>query len=195
MRKLLTGVLAVGLLFAVTSCSKEDSKTDGKSTQQEEKKLNPQASRQKKGIFFGNEFQNTNFNIVVEAGAGTQYSEIASMQMLDTLLQQKLIDFEQYVELYPKTAMPFKADLRAIIRKQQESENAILKQQLVALQQQLQQAGVVIKQQDYELKKTQTYADNLVKEFEKQFNAIQLSQGKGQAQPKKEQKPKVEQTV
>lgn len=156
---------------------------------QEERKLDPQASRQKKGIFFGNEFQNTNFNIVVEAGAGTQYSEIASMQMLDTLLQQKLINFEQYVELYPKTAMPFKADLRAIIRKQQESENAILKQQLVVLQQQLQQAGVVIKQQDYELKKTQTYSDNLVKEFEKQFNALKLANSQSKITTSDNNKP------
>lgn len=125
-------------------------------------------------VFNGVEYRGTRFNIVVEAGAGTQYSEIASMQMLDTLLQMDKITFEQYFELYPKTAMPFKAELRAIQRKNELSENAQLKQLVLNLQEQLKQALVRIKQQDFELKNNQEYTNNLTKEFEKQFNSLRL---------------------
>ena len=143
----------------------------------DENNLLPEGQRQpvskiKTEIFNGRDYKDKKFSIIVEAGAGTEYSEIASMQMLDTLLQMDKITFEQYFELYPKTAMPFKAELRAIQRKNEQSENAQLKMIIQNMQQQLQQAGIRIQQQDYELRNNQQYTDNLVKEFEKQFNAL-----------------------
>lgn len=134
--------------------------------------------------FKSSDFRNFKFSIIVEAGAGTQYSEIATMQMLDTLFQMDKITFEQYVELYPKTAMPFKAELRAIIKRNEQSENTLLKQQVLQLSNQLKQAAIKVKEQDYLLKNNQVYTDNLIKEFEKRFNTLKLSQGVKETQEK-----------
>ena len=65
-------------------------------------------------IFNGEEFMDMNVEVVVEVGAGTQYSEIQSMSMLNSLLAAGLIDPMTYYKLYPENAMPFKADLIAM---------------------------------------------------------------------------------
>lgn len=85
-------------------------------------------------VFNGEDYQNEKFSIVVEAGAGTRFSEIMAMDTLNTLFINGTIDkmsnerLEQFITLYPDSAMPFKSELRAIIRAQKESELGVLKQ-------------------------------------------------------------------
>jgi hypothetical protein len=104
--------------------------------------------------FSGNEFMDTEFDLVVEAGMGTRYSEILAMDTLNTLfinggLQNMPPDIlEQFVTLYPDSAMPFKNELMAIIKKQQSSENAMLKQNVEQLTNLLKQAQSKIQQQE-----------------------------------------------
>lgn len=104
--------------------------------------------------FSGSEFINSNFDLVVEAGMGSRYSEILAMDTLNTLfinggLQNMAPDIlEQFVTLYPDSAMPFKSELMAIIKKQQSSENSMLKQNLEQLTNLLKQAQTKIQQQE-----------------------------------------------
>jgi hypothetical protein len=101
--------------------------------QSEDKKTLP--SKNGKAIFNGELYQDVDFDIVVEAGAGTQYSEVRSMQMLDTLLQQKIITLDTYIELYPDSAMPFKEEFKEI---RYVEKNDQLNQALTSLQDQAQ---------------------------------------------------------
>lgn len=127
--------------------------------------------------FNGAEYQDTSFAVVVEAGAGTQYSEIQSMNMLNTLLQQKLIDLDTYTEMYPESAMPFKAELKAYLRRKEQSENSILKQQNIEMQQELGQLSEYSRQQEQaiqdlvnQLNKTTKEKDNLRSQYVERIN-------------------------
>lgn len=57
----------------------------------------------------------------IDIGETTYYSEIASIQTLDNLLQQQLIDFIDYLERIPKEMIPKKAELIQKIKKRQET--------------------------------------------------------------------------
>lgn len=102
----------------------------------------------KEEIFNGYDYQDTRFNVVVEAGAGTQYSEIQSMNILNNLLQAGKIDLKTYVELYPQNGMPFKAELKQFIAAQERSELNQLRQLVQEQSQALEQNANMLK--DYE---------------------------------------------
>ncbi len=120
-------------------------------------------------IFNGEEFMDMNVEVVVEVGAGTQYSEIQSMSMLNSLLAAGLIDPMTYYKLYPENAMPFKADLIAMEEAKQRSE--------------LQQLRVLVQQMAQELEKQNTLSkeqDKIIKQLtgelqksNRMFNALQ----------------------
>lgn len=116
------------------------------------------------GIFEGTKYQDTTFAIVVEAGAGTQYSEIQSMNMLNTLLQQQLIDLDTYTEMYPESAMPFKAEMKAYLKRREQSENGILKQQNAQMQQELAELTQYVQQQEKAIQDLLSQVDKTGKE-------------------------------
>ena len=103
-------------------------------------------------IFNGEDFQDKSFSIVIEAGAGTQYSEIQAMSKLDNLIQMKLIDLETYVELYPDSAMPFKAEMKEFIWKQKQTEIAQLRQLATEQAQMIEQLKMTGEQQEKDIK-------------------------------------------
>lgn len=165
-----------------------------------EKGINEEVPKSKTDIFNGAEFRDTRFNIIVEAGAGTEYSEIMAMEMLNALFLNGTISklsseqLEQFITLYPDSAMPFKSDLKAIIRKQQRSELNQLRQLAQEQAQQLEQLGTYTKQQEQvikqlggELKKTTSNFDALKSEYAEKINTqnqfvTQLLQGQGRPQ-------------
>ena len=57
----------------------------------------------------------------VDVGETTYYSEIASVQTLDNLLSQNLIDFADYLERIPREMIPKKAELISKIKEQAEA--------------------------------------------------------------------------
>ena len=57
------------------------------------------------------------FETTIDVGPGSAYSESLSINLLEQALQRGDITFDDYIELYPETAMPFKAQLKEI-RKQ-----------------------------------------------------------------------------
>nr|DAI63186.1 MAG TPA: portal protein [Caudoviricetes sp.] len=72
---------------------------------------------QQLNTFNGTQYQQIDFETTVDVGAGSAYSESLSINLLESALQRGDITFDDYIELYPETAMPFKAKLREI-RKQ-----------------------------------------------------------------------------
>jgi hypothetical protein len=141
-------------------------------------------------IFNGEEFQDINFNIIVEAGAGTQYSEIQAMNLLDKLLEMKLIDLDFYRQEYPPTAMPFKEALGEYIYFKEQKEVEQLRQLVAEQAQMIEQLKATTEQQEADI---QNFARELSKSNKinaslQQEYSIKLQQLMGgQAQP---QQPK-----
>lgn len=67
--------------------------------------------------FNGRMYQNLDFETTIDVGPGSAYSESLSISLLEQALQRGDITFDDYIELYPDTAMPFKAKLKEIRKK------------------------------------------------------------------------------
>lgn len=149
--------------------------------------LSPQEEVSRYGleIFNGEDYQEIDFNIVVEAGAGTQYSEIMSMQMLDNLYMTGAINnltteqLEQYLEMYPQSAVPFKSKMKEIIKAQKESElyqlrEAVQQQasQLEQLSQYAQEQEKVVKNLGGQLQKSNATLASLQDEYATKINLL-----------------------
>lgn len=70
-------------------------------------------------VFNGSQYQDMDFETTIDVGAGSAYSESLSINLLENSLQRGDITFDQYVDLYPDTAMPFKAQLKEMRKNQQ----------------------------------------------------------------------------
>lgn len=68
--------------------------------------------------FNGSIYQNMDFETTIDVGPGSAYSESLSINLLEQALQRGDINFDDYIDLYPETAMPFKAKLKEIRKKQ-----------------------------------------------------------------------------
>lgn len=122
--------------------------------------------------FKGEEFENFEFDVLIEVGAGTQYSEIQSMSQLDGMLQGGFIDFMTYIECYPEKAMPCKTQLKEMIRAREASENAQLKQQIQELTAQLEQLANYsqsLEDQNSDYKRIVAESQKMVKELTKEY--------------------------
>ncbi len=65
-------------------------------------------------VFNGAIYSNMEFETTIDVGAGSAYSESLSINLLESALQRGDITFDDYIDLYPETAMPFKAKLKQI---------------------------------------------------------------------------------
>lgn len=63
-------------------------------------------------------YHDMDFETTIDVGPGSTYSESLSINLLEQALQRGDITFDQYVELYPEDAMPFKAQLKEMRKKQ-----------------------------------------------------------------------------
>ena len=72
---------------------------------------------QEVNTFNGSQYQNMDFETTVDVGPGSTYSESLSINLLESALQRGDITFDDYIDLYPETAMPFKAKLKEIRKK------------------------------------------------------------------------------
>jgi len=61
--------------------------------------------------FDGSKYNKAMFNLKIDVGASTQWSESASIQTLDNLLGAKLISFKQYLERVANGLIPKKQEL------------------------------------------------------------------------------------
>ena len=67
--------------------------------------------------FNGGEYQNIDFETSIDVGPGSAYSESMSISLLENALNRGNIDFDEFIELYPDSAMPFKAKLKELRNK------------------------------------------------------------------------------
>ena len=72
---------------------------------------------QEVNTFNGSQYQNMDFETTIDVGPGSAYSESLSINLLESALQRGDITFDDYIDLYPETAMPFKAKLKEIRKK------------------------------------------------------------------------------
>lgn len=98
-------------------------------------------------VFNGSEYVNTDFTVVVEATAGTRTTAAGDITMLDSLLQIQAIDIETYIDCYPQNAVSNKTKLLESMRKQKESQIAILSEQVAQKDQQILQLTEMMEQQ------------------------------------------------
>ena len=94
--------------------------------------------------FNGAELGNFVFDISIEAGAGTPYSESLEISLLTEYLAAGYIDYPTYLELLPAQVASFKT---ALLKKVQEGTANQVKQaqeQVMALQEQLNQATAAL---------------------------------------------------
>lgn len=87
----------------------------------------------------GQNYQDIDFSLSVEVGAGGVYSESLTVSLLDNLKTAGDIDTDEYIELYPDSIMTFKSKLKKM-REQKKLEQMMLQQQL--MQQQLGQVPI-----------------------------------------------------
>ncbi len=65
-------------------------------------------------VFNGSEYSNIQFESTIDVGPGSAYSESMSISLLENALNRGDIDFDEFIELYPESAMPFKAKLKEL---------------------------------------------------------------------------------
>lgn len=76
-------------------------------------------------------FKKHPMTLKMDVGASTYYSEIASMQTLDQLLQQGMISRVQYLERIPDTYIPARLSLVNEIKQEEEQAAAMQQQQMM----------------------------------------------------------------
>jgi hypothetical protein len=78
--------------------------------------------------FDGSQYDQTTFSLKIDVGASTQWSEIASIQTLDALLDKQLITFKQYLERIYNGLIP---DKEGLIDEVEQQEQAAQQQQMM----------------------------------------------------------------
>lgn len=68
-------------------------------------------------MFNAGMYRNMDFETTIDVGAGSAYSESLSINLLEQALQRGDITFDDYIDLYPDSAMPFKARMKEIRKK------------------------------------------------------------------------------
>lgn len=85
----------------------------------------------------GEQYQDTDFNLTIEVGAGGVYSESLTISLLDNLKAAGDIDTDEYIELYPESIMTFKAKLKKMREKKLLEQQMLIEEQ--AMLQEMQQ--------------------------------------------------------
>jgi len=95
------------------------------------KRTNPQ-TRQEEVVqvpFDGSRYNQTTFSLKIDVGASTQWSEIASIQTMDALLDKQLISFRQYLERIYNGLIP---DKEGLIDEVEQQEQGARQQEMMA---------------------------------------------------------------
>ena len=107
---------------------------------------------QELNVFNGSMYDTIEFETTIDVGAGSAYSESLSINLLESALERGDITFDDYIELYPDSAMPFKAQLKEIRKKKllptEISQKIMANPQLLQVVMQLVAQSEVIEQQN-----------------------------------------------
>jgi hypothetical protein len=95
------------------------------------KRNNPETRREEvvQIPFDGSQYNQTTFSLKIDVGASTQWSEVASIQTLDALLDKQLISFRQYLERIYNGLIP---DKEGLIDEIEQQEQGARQQEMLA---------------------------------------------------------------
>jgi hypothetical protein len=124
----------------------------GKKFQFKEKK----SEEIKSDEFNSGDYQNTHFDVIAEAVAGTVMSDVGDINVLDNLYAKGAISLRTYINCYPQNAI---ANRQKIIESIEQEEQGIVQQ----LNAQLQQAQAALEQAAAKLQEQEKAMQNLVK--------------------------------
>ena len=102
----------------------------------------------KSGVFDSSEFANVNFEVVVEATAGTKSSAASDINMLETLFAGGHISLKTFVKAYPEYAISNRTELLRGIEADEADKLKAYEAQIVTLKQQIEQLSEVCKEQE-----------------------------------------------
>ena len=146
--------------------AKEAAKRKGEPTKVQRRKINPEE-----------ELRGHIFDIICEPGKGTKYSEIIDTDLINNLFlnggYEKMSpdSFEMWLNLNPLMSESKKADIRVLITKQRQSENAQLKGQLQEMTGMLQMALSRVKQLEILVQQKDASAASMEKSFKDSLGA------------------------
>lgn len=69
-------------------------------------------------LFRGTDYADVDFDLIIDVGASSTYSEALGQATLDKMYDKGDIDVDAYIELSPPNVMPFKESLRRIRQRQ-----------------------------------------------------------------------------
>lgn len=98
-------------------------------------------------VFNSSEYAGVEFSVVVEATSGTKASTAGDINALDVLLSKGLISLKTYLKAYPKDALSNRTEILKGIEEDEQSQLAVLQQQLAQYAQQVEQSTKIIQQQ------------------------------------------------
>ena len=137
----------------------------------------PEAKQEQVRKFEPSDIRDDSFDISIEAGRGTRYSEIVVADMLNNLVlnggltNMNYHDKELFFELYPLIPPSFKTNFKMIIEKQKNDEITQLTGTLQQAEQQLNQMLQYAKSLENKLGIQSEYTKNLEREFVNKINA------------------------
>lgn len=136
-------------------------------------------------VFNSSEYAETEFEVVVEATAGTKSSAAGDITALDVLLSKGAISIKSYLKAYPEDALSNRSEVLKLVEEEEQSQVVQLTQQVQQLTEQLSQATQVIQQQ----KETVDKVVSLIQENSqlKTFIADLYSESKSKIQQANEQ--------
>lgn len=79
--------------------------------------------------FNGSDYESVDFDLKIDVGPSSQFSESLAMATLDKLYDNQAIDTNMYIELAPENVIPFKQKLKNLLKEKAEREQQLLQQQ------------------------------------------------------------------
>jgi len=112
--------------------------------------------QKKTGTFSGTPYEGTDFEVVIEAGAASTFSEASDVHTMEVLLQNKAITPESFIRGYPKGMLSNRQELLNIIEAEKKDQMTQMMAQLANQEQQMKEAGQIIQDQQETIDKAVT---------------------------------------
>ena len=112
------------------------------------------------GVFNGADYENVEFEVVVEAVAGTKSSTAGDINILETLFARGAIDLKTFIACYPEDAITNKSEILKFIEEREASSVMQLQAQVQQLTALLEEYKVTIESQE----KTVSQTNSIIEE-------------------------------
>lgn len=120
------------------------------------KKDNLGKEKLEKDIFNGSDYVDSDFRVIVQAGAAAAFSESGDIAMLENLSAKGLISAKTLVDAYPDNALSNKKQIKEAFDRAEQEQVAQLTTTIETLQAQMQKAAEIIKAQSETVERATT---------------------------------------